>query len=98
RLLVGRPVDVGGRVERHQIGVVAGREETAVVKPENARRLGARPLYGAGERQDVLLKYVFVKELRKGAVLSRMPLTAVGAGDDERLAHEVLDVALVHVE
>ena len=50
------------------------------------------------KREHVLVEHILTKDARKGAVLAGMPVGAIGAGDDEVLDHELLDVLLVHVE
>src|SRR5262245_51316678 len=52
RLLVGRVVDVQGRVEEHEIGTLAYRDPAAVGEPEPVGRPGGEPRDGLLHRHE----------------------------------------------
>src|SRR5262249_11866856 len=51
-----------------------------------------------GQRDNLLIQSISPNLTRESSVLSRMAGRSVGARHDPALAHEILDVLLIHVE
>ncbi len=99
----GRIVHLG-KIEHHDVGRRSGTKGAAVI---HAKHLGGHPAHagnGLWKIQHSLLADIFAELPRVGTVGAGMRLAAaegrqaaVRAGDGERLAHEAVDVVLVHV-